>query len=34
MAATFYLDPRRFHAQRTLPVTIDGRPIERLNELE
>jgi glutamine cyclotransferase len=29
-----YLDPNSFAAVRTLSVTMDGRPIDRLNELE
>jgi glutamine cyclotransferase len=30
----FFLDPNDFSLQRTLPVTLDGRPIQRINELE
>ena len=30
----FFLDPSTFQVVRTLPVTLDGRPLERLNELE
>jgi glutaminyl-peptide cyclotransferase len=30
----FFLDPTTFQVVRTQPVTLDGRPLERLNELE
>ena len=33
-ANLFFLDPETYQVTRTLPVTLDGRPIERLNELE
>src|SRR5262249_11606224 len=29
-----YLDPDNFHVQRTLQVQDNGRPVDRLNELE
>lgn len=29
-----FLDPVTFSVKRTLPVTMDGRPLDRLNELE
>jgi glutaminyl-peptide cyclotransferase len=30
----FFLDPETYQVMRTQPVTLDGRPLERLNELE
>lgn len=33
-ANLFFLDPETFQVTRTLPVTLDGRPLQRLNELE
>lgn len=33
-ADLFFLDPETYQVTRTQPVTLDGRPLERLNELE
>jgi glutamine cyclotransferase len=33
-ANLFFLDPETYQVTRTLPVTLDGRPLQRLNELE
>ena len=30
----YFLDPETFQVTRTVPVTLDGRPLEDLNELE
>ena len=33
-ANLFFLDPETYQITRTLPVTLEGRPLQRLNELE
>jgi glutamine cyclotransferase len=33
-ADLYFLDPETYQLTRTLPVTLDGRPLRRLNELE